>query len=118
MNPLPCANFASQGSVSSNSLAILRLNPDELPNTSLYHRLAICIAAICWFVLGYRPPDDYIGKGRTVQHAAYNACGKYALVGAYFHRLRVDPVPFPAEDSRPQIVEGGVKSERSDSMSD
>ena len=118
MNTRHCVNFASQGSVGSNSLAIFCLSLDEPMNTSIYHQLAICIAAICWFVLGYRPPDDNIGTGRTAQRDACNDYGKSTAEDACFHPLRADAMPFPIEDGKPQIVEVGVKSERNDSMSD
>ena len=94
MNPLHSVNFASQGSVGSNALALLCLSPDEPTNTSIYHRLAICIAAICWFMLRYRPLDDNIGKGWVSQRDACNDFGKCNAASPCFHPLRAEATPF------------------------
>ena len=94
MNPLHSVNFVSQGSVGSNALALLCLNIDEPSNTSIYHQLAICIAAICWFMLGYQPPDDYMGKGRVSQRDACNAFGKCNAASPCFHPLRANATLF------------------------
>ena len=112
MNTRHCVHFASQGSVGSDSLALLRLINNELTRTNIYQQLAICSAVICWFVLGHHPPDCYTRKGRAAHRNVHNGFGERAPVGVYYDQLRVNVVPLSVEDGKPQIVEVSVKSKR------
>ena len=112
MNTPHCVHFASQGSVGSDALALLRLINNELTPTSIYHQLAICIAVICWFVLGHYPPDCYTRTGYAGHSDIRNGFGERAAVGVYDNQLRVNAVPLSVEDGKPQIIEVGVKSKR------
>ena len=63
MNTRHCVHFASQGSVGSDSLALLRLSNNELTSISTYYRLAVNNGVVCWFVLGHQQPDYYTKEG-------------------------------------------------------
>ena len=112
MNTRHCVHFASQGSVGSDSLALLRLMNNELTRTNIYHQLAIYLAVICWFALGHQPSDCYTRKGRAAQWSARNGFGERAAVGVYYEQLRVNVMLLSVEDGKPQIVEVDVKSKR------
>ena len=109
MNTRHRVNFASQGSIGSDTLASLRLRNNEPTSTNIYHRLAISIAVICWLVLGHHPPDDYTGKGYAVHRDDRNGFGKRVVVGVHFNQLRADEMLLPAEDGNPQTIEVGVR---------
>ena len=112
MNTRPCVHFASQGSVGSDSLALLRLINNELTRTNIYHQLAIRSAVICWFLLGHHPSDCYTRKGRAAHRNVRNGFGERAAVGVYYDQLRANAVPLSVKDGKPHIVEVGVKSKR------
>lgn len=112
MNTRHCVNFASQSSISSDTLAFLCLRNNASTSTSIYHRLATCIAVICWLVLGYHLPDDYTGKGRAVHRNNRNSFGKRDAAGVNHYQPRANTVPFPKTNGKPQIIEDGVKSKR------
>ena len=112
MNTRHCVHFASQGSVGSDSLALLRLSNNESTHSSIYYQLAICLAVICWFALGHQSSDCYTKKGRAAHRNVHNGFGERAAVGVYYEQLQVNVVPLSVEDGKPQIVEVDVKSKR------
>ncbi len=112
MNTRHCVSFVSQGAISSNSLRFSCLRNNELTSTSSYHRLAICIAVICWLVLRHHLPDDYTGKGYAVHRDDRNGIGRRDTAGVNHYQLRANTVPFPKINGKPQKVEVGVKSKR------
>lgn len=118
MNTRHCVHFASQGSVGSDSLALLRLSNNELTSISTYYRLAVNNGVVCWFVLGHQQPDYYTRKGRAVHREEHDGFGKRVAVGTHFYQLRVDEASLPAEDGIPPAVEVGIKMKKKDSMSD
>ena len=118
MNTGHCVHFASQGSMELNSLSILHLSNNKLTSVSIYYRLAIDNAVICWFVLGDPQPDYYTGEGCTVPWGGRNGFGKRVAAGVYFYQLRADDVPSLRKMVILKRLRSALKSKRSDSMSD
>ena len=109
MNTRRCVHFASQDSVSLNSLAVLRLDNNELKSIDTYYRLAINNGVGHRFVLGCQTPDCYKGRGHAEHRNDSNGFGKRVVGGIHFYQLQADEEPHPVEDGNPRTVEVGVK---------
>ena len=110
MNIRDRVHFAPQDSLCLNSLAVSRLNHNELKRIGTYYRPAINNGVGHRFVLGCQQPDCYKGRG----HGAEDSDGfkKCVVGGIHFYHLRADEVPLPAKDGKPRTVEVGVKIEK------
>ena len=117
MNIRDRVHFISQDSLCLNSLAVSRLNHNELKRVSTHCRLAINNGVSHRFLLGCQQPDCSQGRGRAGPGKNSNCFGKRVVEGVHFHHLRVDEVPLPAEDSKPRTIEVGLKSKRSGAVS-
>ena len=112
MNIRDRVHLASQDSLCLNSLAVSRLNHNELKRIGTYSRPVINNGVGHRFVLGCQQPDCYKGRGHAGHVDESNGFGKRAVGGVHFHRLRADVVPLPMEDGKPRTVEVGVKIEK------
>ncbi len=111
MNIRDRVHLASQDSLCLNSLAVSRLNHNEL-NIGTYSRPVINNGVGHRFVLGCQQPDCFKGRGHAGHVDESNGFGKRAVGGVHFHRLQADVVPLPTEDGKPRTVEVGVKIEK------
>ena len=110
MNTRPCVHFASQGSIDLNSLSILHLGNNKLTSVGAYYRLAIDSAIVHLFVRAGPSKARLLKREwRAVHRDGRNGFGKCVAASVYFHQLRADKVPLPAEDGNPQTVEISVK---------
>lgn len=112
MNIRDRVHLASQDSLCLNSLAVSRLNHNELKRIGTYARPVINNGVGHRFVLGCQQPDCYKGWGHAGHVDESNGFGKRAVGSVHFHRLRADVVPLPMEDGKPRTVEVGVKIEK------
>ena len=107
MNTRDRVHFASQDSVSLNSLAILRLNDDEYRSIGTHYRLAITNGVGRRFVLRCQKPDCYKETGRAGPRNHSDGLGKRVAVAGDFYQLRSEVLSVLVEDGSPQTV--GVK---------
>ena len=108
MNIRARVHFASQDYVGLNSLAILRLDNNELTSIGTCYRLATTNDVGRRFVLGCQKPGCYRGKGRAGSGNNSNGLRKRVAVD----QLRVSAEHVPVEDGNPQMVEVGIKIEK------
>ena len=118
MNTRRCVHFASQDSVSLNSLAVLRLDNNELKSIDTYYRLAINNGVGHRFVLGCQTPDCYKGRGHARHRNDSNGFGKRVVGGIHFYQLQADEEPILWKTVILERLRSALKSKRSDSVSD
>ena len=112
MNIRDRVHLAPQDSLCLNSLAVSRLNHNELKHIGTYYRPAINNGVGSGFVLGGQQPDCYKGRGHAGHADASDGFRKRVVGGIHFYHLQADEVPLPAKDGKPRIVEVGVKIQK------
>lgn len=118
MNTRDRVHSASQDSLCLNSLAVSRLNHNELKCIDTYYQPALNNDVGYRFVLGCQQPDCYKGSGRAGPGYNSNGFGKCVVGGIHLYHLRADEIPLPAKESSPQKLRSALKSKRSDAVSD
>jgi len=117
MNIRDRVHLASQDSLCLNSLAVSRLNHNELKRIGTYSRPAINNGVGHRFVLGCQQPDCYKGWGHAGHVDESNGFGKRAVGGVYFHPLQADVVPSLWKMVSLEQLRSALKSKSSDSVS-
>lgn len=109
MNIRDRVHSASQDSLCLNSLAVSRLNHNELKRIGTYSQPVTNNGVGRRFVLGCQQSDCYKGRGHAEDSDGFKKC---VVGGIHFYHLRADEVPLPAKDGKPRTVEVGVKIEK------